>query len=162
MRSLWLWNGRGSVAFSSFMARLWLLAALALPACDAIPKDIEGTADRISRERQFDVGIIASTDSEPTEIRAFLAAVSGATGASPHFHRGATEPLLMQLDQGDLDLVVGPMATDSGWRRHVHFMPLSKAPRDPGGKTRWMAMARNGENRWIGIAHPLARQVAKQ
>ena len=71
-----------------------------------------------------------------------------------------TERLLSRLEEGELDLVVAEVATDSPWRRDVAVLePLSR--RRAGGRVLALSpVARNGENRWIGLLEVEARDMA--
>lgn len=137
------------------------IALLALTGCDKIPKDVEGTLDRISSSGEFKAGIVPGHPLDARRQQSFLSAVSRSAHARPQVTIDATEPLLGQLDRGEIDLVIGPMAKASGWRRQVHFMPLRREL-GPVGDLELVAMARNGENRWIALLHREARQVAEQ
>jgi ABC-type amino acid transport substrate-binding protein len=130
--------------------RFAFCAALALAACDRLPQDPDGTLDRVRAERRFRVGLIA-TGRAPVErgqSSAFLARVAAATGAAPIVKEGASEPLLVELEGGDLDLVIGPLSPESPWLGKVTLLrPIGEtvAPHH----LLLTPIARNGENRWI-------------
>jgi hypothetical protein len=143
--------------------RLALWAALALAGCDSLPKDPDGTLDRVKAQRSFRVGLIATGDTEiGTDRRdAFLGRVARATGAAPAVKEGATEPLLLELQDGKLDLVVGIVSPDSPWvDRVAQLQPIGEtlAPQH----LLLTPMARNGENRWIMLLEREARAVAAE
>ena len=141
--------------------RLAFGAALALAGCDRLPRDPDGTLDRIRAERRFRVGLIATgaTSVRAEREAAFLARVARATGAEPALKEGASEPLLLELEDGKLDLVVGPLSSESPWVSRVALLP-------PVGETLapqhllLTPIARNGENRWIMLLEREARAVA--
>jgi hypothetical protein len=136
--------------------------ALTLAACDRLPMDPDSTLDRVRSERRFRVGLIATGNApiaaaEPQ--RRFLARVARTTGAQPQVETGASEPLLLDLEEGALDLVIGPLSSESPWVDRVALLePLGAAP----GRHKAVVtpIARNGENRWIMLLEREARAVA--
>jgi hypothetical protein len=141
--------------------RIALCTALALAACDRLPTDPDATLDRIRSERSFKVGLIATGKATvgAEQQRLFLARVARATGARPVIETGASEPLLLDLEDGGLDLVIGPLSTESPWVDRVALLePLGAAPGPH--KTVVTPIARNGENRWITLLEHEARAVA--
>jgi hypothetical protein len=141
--------------------RLAFCAALALAACDRLPRDPDGTLDRVRAERRFRVGLIAAGDSPigAERTRAFLGRIAGATRATPVLKEGAAEPLLLELEDGELDLVIGPLSPESPWVSRVALLrPIGEtvAPQH----LLLTPMARNGENRWIMLLEREARAVA--
>jgi ABC-type amino acid transport substrate-binding protein len=141
--------------------RLAFCATLTLAACDRLPMDPDGTLDRVRSERSFRVGLIA-TGNAPVNAgleRAFLGRVARATGARPTMVTGASEPLLLDLEDGGLDLVIGPLSSESPWVERVALIePLGAAPGPH--KAVVTPIARNGENRWISLLEREARGVA--
>jgi len=143
--------------------RFALCAALALAGCDSLPKDPDGTLDRVRAQHSFRVGLIATGDVQIGAERrdAFLGRVARATGAAPTVKEGATEPLLLELQDGQLDLVVGIISPDSPWLGRVTLLrPIGEtiAPQH----LLLTPMARNGENRWIMLLEREARAVATE
>ena len=141
--------------------RLALCAALALAGCDRLPQDPDGTLDRVKAERRFRVGLIAAGDSPvgAAETGAFLARVAAATGASAVVKEGASEPLLLELEDGQLDLVVGPLSPESPWLGKVALLRPIGETLEP-QHLLLTPIARNGENRWIMLLEREARSVA--
>jgi hypothetical protein len=139
-----------------------MLAALLLGGCGPIPQDPEGTLDRIRAERTFRVGVIAphGTSAGLDRQRLLLRRVAGATGASPTLEHGAAEPLLMRLEEGGLDLVVGELAPASPWGKRVTILPPLGEQVTRDGHVHVVAIARNGENAWVSLLYRQARQVA--
>ena len=137
-----------------------MCAALVLAGCDRLPQDPDGTLDRVRAERQFRVGLIATGDTAigREEAAAFLSRVAAATGAAPVVKEGASEPLLLDLKGGELDLIVGPLSPESPWLGKVTLLrPIgeSLAPQH----LLLTPIARNGENRWIMLLEREARAV---
>jgi hypothetical protein len=141
-----------------------MIAALLLVGCDDIPKDVDGTLDRIKGERSFRVGLIGS-DGSPAGVdrqRLFVQRVARATGASASVEEGPTEPLLLKLEEGELDLVIGELAPRSPWSKQVTILPPLGEEVTKDGHVHVAAMARNGENAWISLLYREARAVASQ
>ncbi|HEX2763910.1 MAG TPA: hypothetical protein VHM92_08755 [Allosphingosinicella sp.] len=143
------------------MKRLLLFTAFLAGACDTFPKDPDGTLDRVRTERRFRVGLIATGDRKIGADRrdAYLARLSRATGAAPLAKEGASEPLLLELEAGQLDLVVGVIAPESRWVDRVAIVrPLGETIEPQ--HLMLTPMARNGENRWIMLLEREARAIA--
>ncbi len=140
------------------MKRLLLLLAGLLSACDAIPADPEQTLHKVQARGTFRVGIIDPGE-EPMgqpQLGRFLGSVARAAGARPQVQLGAAEPLLTELEEGELDLVVGPVSRSSPWRTRVSPLPPLWKSKD-GSRIELTAFARNGENRWIDLLYRQAR-----
>jgi hypothetical protein len=139
-----------------------LLLALCA-SCGGIPKDPDGTLDRVRAERQYKVGIIASGEPVGADRqRLFLSRVSSAAQARPSLEVGGAEPLLVKLEEGELDLVLGAMAPHSPWSKLVTFLPPLGEQVTSEGHVHLIAAARNGENAWISLLDGEARKVAAQ
>jgi hypothetical protein len=138
-----------------------LVAALALGGCDSLPRDAEGTLDRVEAGRQFRVGLIADGGDGRAlaAARAFVARVSQATQARPELRTGASEPLLLDLENGRLDLVVGVLAEQSPWTSEVAILQPLAEVRAP-ERLLVTPIARNGENRWIMLLEREAETLA--
>lgn len=141
--------------------RLAFGAALALAGCDRLPQDPDGTLDRVRAERRFRVGLIATGDAPVgrKETAAFLARVAAATGAAPAMKEAASEPLLLELEDGKLDLVVGPLSPESPWLGKVALLRPIGETLEP-QHLLLTPIARNGENRWIMLLEREARAAA--
>ncbi|HET9639388.1 MAG TPA: hypothetical protein VFP12_09300 [Allosphingosinicella sp.] len=143
--------------------RLALCAALTLAACDRLPMDPDHTLDRVRAERSFRVGLIATGDSPvgAERQRQFLARVARATGASPRIEEGASEPLLIALEEGQLDLVIGPLSPESPWLGRVALLhPIGETVTPQ--RLALTPIARNGENRWIMLLEAEARPLSER
>jgi hypothetical protein len=139
------------------------LSALLLAACSPIPRDPEGTLDRVRAERLFRVGFISSGDRRDGGGReqAFVRRVAAATGAWPVVREGAAEPLLLELEEGRLDLVIGMVSPKSPWMKDVAILrPLGETS----GESHLLLapIARNGENAWIMLLEREARAIAAE
>jgi ABC-type amino acid transport substrate-binding protein len=145
--------------------RLAFCAALTLAACDRLPMDPDGTLERVRAQRSFRVGLIATGDAPVGAERQhqFLIRVARATGARPLVEEGASEPLLIALEEGRLDLVIGPLSPESPWVSRVALLRSIGETETP-QRLALIPIARNGENRWIMLleaeARPFANRVA--
>lgn len=133
---------------------------LLLAGCSDIPRDPDGTSDRIRAEGRFRIGLIEGSAASASQQRSFLARVQQRAGASAEIERGAAEPLLQKLEAGDFDLVLGAMSAKSPWEKQVHFLPALSEIVAPKSYVRVVPMARNGENEWIALLDREARAVA--
>lgn len=132
----------------------------AAAACGSIPADPDGTLERVGVERTFRVGLISSGKDRvaAAQERKFLERVAAATGARPLLKEGASEPLLLELEDGGLDLVVGPVGPDSPWKTRIAILqPLGETLEPP--RLVVVPIAPNGENRWIMLLEREARAV---
>lgn len=139
------------------------VCALLLGGCSELPRDADGTLDRVTRDGIIRVGL-----AEPEEVavqapvRAMLHRVSEETGARPRIVRGSLEPLLSALQEGGLDMVVAPFAADTPWATRISLAPpLAVAGR---GDTRLELRAAmlNGENRWVMTVERATRAAAPE
>lgn len=144
------------------VALLLLLPAIA--ACDAIPRDVEGTSERVRAQGWMRVGVIASGSDRPTAglQRALILRVAQAAGARPVLETGSAELLLAGLERGELDLVVGEFDPGSPWTRRVHFLTPLLDYREDGVDSRVTGAARHGENGWIMLLERQARALSRE
>jgi len=140
---------------------LTVCLAAVLAGCGSLPRDPDGTLGRVRSEHIFRVGIISDggTPAGDAEMAAFLARVSRATGARATVRRGASEPLLLDLEAGGLDLVLGPLAPKSPWADEVAILRPIAEPIAPQHLV-VTPIVRNGENRWIMLLEREADAVA--
>lgn len=141
--------------------KLLVLSGLALLfACNGIPRDPDDTLGRIRDDRSFRVGLVAGTTADQAAARAIVTALGNETGATPRVVAGTTEPLLLALEAGSLDLVVGARFDErSPWATRVTLgSPLRRYEVD-GSATATYAVARNGENAWITLVQRVAERV---
>lgn len=133
---------------------------LALGGCNALPRDPEGTLARVEASRVIRVGLVDDAGVDGVAPARLIRALGQATGARARIVPGAQEPLFAALDQGRLDLVIGPFAKDSPWARHVALAPPIAAGGEGEERIELAAAARNGENRWIMLVERSSRAVA--
>lgn len=134
---------------------IWAAALLA--GCGPIPRDPAGTLRRVEAGRVIRVGQVEGNPD--ARVDRLLARVEARTGARARVERGGLEPLLLKLEDGRLDLVLGArFAPDTPWADRV---ALGRAlDRRDGTEAR--AAMRNGENGWIVLVNREARAVAAQ
>ncbi len=133
-----------------------LMLATGCTACGAIPADVGGSVERIERDRRFRVGLI-EPQSDPANTRRYLADVARSVGAAPRIETGATEPLLLRLEQGELDLVIGEFDRKTPWSKRVFALPPLASRRIGASDVDLTPVARNGENRWIALLDAQAK-----
>ena len=127
---------------------LTLLVTMALGGCDDFPNDIAGTMDEVMDTGVLHAGLVAG----PAEAdeQALAEKVAGAAGANPEIQSGSAEVLLHQLEDGELDLVVGEFAKASPWKKRVAFTRTPEQDAQPPKHQPVLrAAVRNGENRWL-------------
>jgi hypothetical protein len=132
---------------------------LALAGCSALPRDPDGTTDRVVSEHRFRVGMIAGGAAGAEQQQALLARIAGATGSRPQVETGSAEALLLRLEEGTLDLVLGEFDSHSPWVLRAHLLPPLLKRANGNGETHVTAAARHGENRWIMLIDREARAL---
>ncbi len=126
--------------------------------CDLLPRDTAETSERIAAQRAIRVGVVTPIGAEGDR---FLDALARDTSARVERRTESLEPLLVALEHGELDLVVGRFAHDSSWRERVALTPPLDGVKDGDRPLAVHAAARNGENRWIMRLERLARANAR-
>lgn len=142
-----------------WLLRLALVAVLG--GCGSLPRDPDGTLQRVSAGRVIRVGLIADGPATTGDaaVAAYLERLSRATGARAEVTRGASEPLLLELEAGKLDLVLGAVSPQSPWASEVAILrPIAEATAPQHLVV--TPIARNGENRWIMLLEREADAVA--
>jgi hypothetical protein len=143
-------------------APLLAVVLIACAGCSDLPKDPGGTLERIAHERQFRVGIVSSRSGVAAAHEALIARLAAATGSRPAIEHDAAEPLLIRLEDGELDLVLGEFEREGPWTTQVHMFP-ALARRSTGSReTVVAAAAANGENGWIMVVDREARALGAE
>lgn len=94
-------------------------------------------------------------------LDALITRVAAVSGGRPQIAEDTAEKLLMKLEAGEIDIVVGEFDATSPWTRRVHLIPpLARAPH-AGAEIEITAAARNGENAWIMLLEREARALAE-
>jgi hypothetical protein len=139
-----------------------LLLLSLLAACAELPRDPDGTSERVAAERSFRVGaILGSGAPGVARQQALIDRIAAASGARPAIETGSGEALLPRLEEGALDLVVGEFDLKSPWIARVHLLPPLMRVANGGGETQVAAAARHGENRWIALVDREARALGE-
>lgn len=146
------------------MKWLVILLPLTLAACGSLPRDQEGTLERIGQMREVRVGMVAAAGQSPhfPRLRSLVERAGAAAGGRPRIELGATEALLLRLEAGELDLVVGEFDRSSPWYRRVHLLPPMATRSAGDSELEATAAARNGENGWIMLIEREARALSSQ
>ena len=133
-----------------------LVSALWLTACTDIPRDPNGTTERILNAQSFRAGIVSGSASDPTNT--IVKRIESQTRAKAILKRGEATLLLKQLEDGQIDLVVGSFAENSPLKTSVTFsaplgnrMVTAEAPVI-------RAATPLGENRWSILVEKAVRQ----
>lgn len=137
------------------MVPLVLLGLLA--GCDALPRDLGGTSERIARERVVRVGLAGP---ETPAARRFLAALAGETGARIVRRGGSLEPLVEALDREQLDLLIAPVRANSLLAGEIALGPPLDGSRADDRPLAERPAVRNGESRWLMTVERVARGPA--
>jgi len=124
---------------------------LCLAGCGNLPKDPDGTLDRIRREHVIRVGRVQGGSTiDAAEWRQVLTLLEASTEAKPILQFGMLEPLLLDLEAGKLDAVVGGRFDEkTPWKARVSLGPPIRMIETSTGTTASHIVVRNGENAWI-------------
>ena len=144
----------------------WLacLPLLLTVGCGSLPRDQEQTLERIAETREVRIGMTSAADRSPHFERLFslIHRSASAAGGSPRIEVGTAEALLLRLEAGELDLVVGEFDRSSPWYQRVHLLPPLATRSVGDGQLEATAAARNGENGWIMLIEREARALSTQ
>lgn len=131
------------------LASIALGIVVAVTGCDDLPRDPDGTLDRVRATHEIRLGEIAGAPEDPA-AKAALDRLAASNGARIARTSGHGEELLEALEEGELDLVYGRFAEDSPWSTAVHFgNPPGSADPPPKSQRAARFAFRMGENGWI-------------
>jgi hypothetical protein len=134
--------------------------ALALAACGPFPRDVAGTSEQVRRNGIVRVAFAKLDDAEESVAADFAARAAVAAGARVQMEPSApVERLFARLEEGEVDLVVAEVATDSPWLPEVAVLEPLASRREGRRELTLSPVARNGENRWIGLLEATARDM---
>lgn len=142
------------------MKKLTLIGLCLLAACDALPRDPEGTSKRILETRQFSVSLTDAALRGNAAASRLITQLEKQTGARAIVRSGSVEPTLQAATKGQVDLVIGQFRRDSPWRTEIAFGPplASFGPKDDPIELK--AAVRNGENRWLMTVERASRAIS--
>jgi polar amino acid transport system substrate-binding protein len=147
-----------------------LAAVIALSACGkSFPRDPERTTDRVHAMHELRVGLTEhapwverSPDGQPRGLEVELAQrLAELHGARVRWQWGQLEVLFTQLEEHQLDLVIGGIDAESPWQERVGFT----APWYRVHASEIVIAVPPGENGWLGeverVAVPHGRKIAE-
>ena len=133
--------------FISTRITICLLGAAVLAGCDDFPKDIAGTMNSVLESGRMRTGIVAGgTDADE---RAIAMQIASALNVSADYRTGSTEALVRQLNEGEIDIVVGEFAKATPWAERTALTAPARATDPPKDHPVLRALVRSGENRWL-------------
>lgn len=129
------------------------LPLLLVAGCGDIPRDPEGTLETVRASRVIRIGAVAGAEREDMAVAdRILTRIAARTGAAPMVVVGTLEPLLLRLEAGQLDLVVGGrFDAKSPWSKRVALGLPYRRHEEGKAVTASHIVARNGENAWITL-----------
>jgi ABC-type amino acid transport substrate-binding protein len=133
-----------------------VVLAGALAGCTAIPADPDGTLDRV-RGGELRVGAterppwVALTDGPPEGTEPDLVLrFAERLDADVRWVTGSEQQLVGDLEDGELDLVIGGIPADSPWSEHAGMTRPYVTDTDERGRPLDLVMlVPNGENRFL-------------
>lgn len=135
------------------LSLLWTLAG-----CDALPRDPDGTLDRVRQSQTIRVGLTGP--GVPQHARQLIAALAQQNGARVTLKEGSLEPLLTELNADRVDLVIAEVAKRTPWKTLVAPGPPLQVHGVGRERLEWRALMKNGENRWITQVEAASRDIA--
>lgn len=121
-----------------------VVALLGLAACSDYPRDTDGTLDDV-RGGEIRVGWSQDARSDP-QLAALARRLADGLGARMQVQGGTAEPLLLRLEAGELDLVLGHFAPKSPWMKRVTFSRPLATHEVANSIVETVAATRNGEH----------------
>ena len=123
-----------------------ILALGILSACTRFPADTEGTLDKVTNG-ELRVGLVHTVEGAPT-LLSFVEQLSARTDSRIALISGSAEPMLMKLEAGELDLVLGQFDRNSPWQQRITFSQPISMTEQKGVGHELKAAIRNGEHAW--------------
>jgi hypothetical protein len=139
-----------------------LVTALLLSSCGEYPRDPEDTLKLVQDRGTFRVGLISGGHMTSEKDQMLIDRIAKATKARPILSSGQAEPLLLDLEEGKLDLVLGTFDEKTPWATRLTVGPA--LTRSLSGKTshHLAPVMRNGENAWISLIESEVRDLAPE
>lgn len=138
--------------------RIWFVALLlGVTGCSepAFPRDAEGTLERVMADGVLRVGAsenvpwseVADDGSVSGAEAAILVDYADTLGATVAWTPGAESRLILALEEGDLDVVMGGIRADSPWADKAALTrPHARSTGPDGGEEELVFACRLGEN----------------
>jgi hypothetical protein len=129
-------------------------AVCVLAACNDLPRDPNGTLERVRMRGEMRIGLIhdsAAGDASMLHARTLIARLEQRTESVGRIEEGDAEALLRRVEAGELELVLGRFDDDSPWRDRVAFATPLSASRLLGDRPPYRAAMMIGENAWVGL-----------
>jgi DNA-binding transcriptional LysR family regulator len=123
-----------------------ILALAILSACSRFPADTDGTLDRVTNG-ELRVGLVHA-GAGASELLSFTRQLSARTSSRIQLVTGSAEPMLMKLEAGELDLVLGQFDRSSPWQQRITFSRPISTTEKKGAAPELKAAMRNGEHAW--------------
>ncbi len=139
-----------------------LVSALALTACDALPRDPDGTSDRVAQSGRFTVALADPSLRADPLVTSLIRDVERRSKARAQWQGGSGETLFKHLDDDRLDLVIGRFRADTPWATMAAFGPPLASHGESKDRLELKAAMRNGENRWIMTVERASRAVSAE
>ena len=138
------------------------LLLIGLAACNALPRDPEGTLNRVTETKVVRVGMTQMSARDRASAERLIAIVAKRTQARAKVTPVTTETGFAALYEGRLDLVIGPFEKDSPWATDVSVGPPLVRSGSKDHPIELKAAMRNGENRCIMLVEDASRQVSPE
>lgn len=140
-----------------------VLTLLAAYGCGALPRDPEGTLNRIEHQHHLRIGLVENppwvirSAGEPLGIEPQMVRdLAASLGASPQWHWGSEQEHMEALDAYELDLVIGGIESSTPWSKKVGLTrPYLQEQDAPGAESRKKRTRSHviatppGENAWL-------------
>jgi hypothetical protein len=152
----------GSLLMPVRSVLLAALLALLAGGCGEFPRDPNHTLSQVRQQRNFRVGLMGGEEGAGREAASLVARISRQTGASPQVVQGAAERLLTELENGQLEVVIGSFDKKTPWRARVTIGPPLAKSRRGAAEFELAPAMRNGENAWIALIEGQVRDLAPQ
>lgn len=136
------------------------LPLLLLAGCDRLPRDTDGTLDRIGERGAVRIGVVDDARADRQTVATLTRRVARDAGVRAVVTGGAGEPLLEALEADEVDLVIGAFPETSPHASEITFTPPVARYTVGGTPLLVRAAVRNGENRWAMLVESASRAVA--
>lgn len=134
-----------------------LLLVTPAPGCATIPRDPEGTLERVRTTRLLRVGaspsegrvVVAGTEPAGPEVE-LVTGFAEAVGARVDWRVGGEEELVGAMERGELDLLAGGLSDRTPWSQRVSVTRPYAESRRHGEPVKHVLAVPLGENAMLG------------